>query len=456
MDVYEFLMQNVGMPIAERLKKWPVRKCLQELEESQWWSRAQLEEYQNETLRKLVRHSYDTVQYYRDVFESAKITPDDIKTIADLPKIPILTKDTLKANFPYKMASNKYDEKHVRIDCSSGSTGSPVKYWTSPEEKGFRWGCIYRWRRWTGWDLGRKYCNFGVIAEVAFKDKPLLAAIEKKLSRVLILQAKEMNPGNVGDFVQKIADFDPYLLKGHPSTCYYMARYMEDNGIKFNLPACICNGETLYPFIREYVEKQFGCGIHDDYGSEGIETAAQCSPTSKFHVSAEAVIPEIVDADGSPLPAGEEGRLVVTGLAKWAMPFLRYDTQDIATLSDKACSCGRGLPLLESIKGRIVDMSLSPSGKLITVYAFTPLFAKLGLEIDGWQVVHETPDQLVVKVVPRDELRSDTSTHITSTIKSFVGDDVAVELQTVKEIELTPAGKRRFFISKCSPYQNPS
>ena len=452
MDIYQFIVQRLGMPVVERVKGWPVRHYLAELEKSQWWSPSEIRELQNVTLRRMVRHAYDTVRYYRELFDSCKLKPDDIRTVDDLPKIPILSKETIKANYPAGMASNLFDERHVVIDASSGSTGEPVKYWTAPEEKGFSWGCLYRMRRWTGWDLGKKYCNFTVVAEVAFKRYPILAAIEKKLTRVLILQAKEMNAHTVGDFVRRIQRFDPYMLKGHPSTCYYMARYMKEHDIKFQLPACICNGETLYPFIREYVEERFGCGIHDNYGSEGIQTAGQCHPRSLYHISAEAVIPEVVDEHGNPLPAGKEGRLLVTSLGKWAMPFLRYDTQDVATLSDELCSCGRGLPLMQSVKGRIVDMSLSPSGKLISVYAFTPLFAALPEEVDSWQVVHESPSELRVKVVPRGGgLSSKTAKHIVDTAQAYVGDDVCVHLEIVDEIPMTPAGKRRFFISNC-PY----
>lgn len=450
MDIHEFIVKKLGMPAVERVKGWPVTRYLKELEESQWWSPQQLAEMQNEKLRTMVRHAYETVHYYRELFDSIGLRPDDIRTAADLPKIPILTKDVIKANYPDRMASSLFSAKDV-LECnSSGSTGSPVKYWTSLEEKGLMWGCIYRWRRWAGWDFGKKYVNFTNLAEVAFKNNPFLAGMEKKLTRVLILDARLMGAKNIASYVDQIIKFDPVMLKGHPSTCYYMANYMKEQGIKFNLKSCVCNGETLYPFIREAVEEQFGCGIHDDYGSEGIETAAQCSPRSKFHITSESVICEIVDEQGNPLPAGKEGRLVVTSLGKFAMPFLRYDTQDIASKSDELCSCGRGLPLLESLKGRVVDMSYSPSGKMISVYAFTPLFAELPEVVDGWQVVHEAPDHLVIKLVPRTKLDKSTERHILTAAHKYAGDDMNIDLEYVDEIPLTPSGKRRFFISKCS------
>lgn len=448
--MYEFLVQKIGMPVAERATGWPVSKYLRELEKSQWWTPDQLRELQNEKLRRMVRHAYDTVPYYKELFDSCKLHPDDIKTAEDLPKIPILSKDTIRAGFPDRMASSAYDPRTLITGKSSGSTGEPINYYLSKEEKGFKWACLYRAWRWTGYDFGKKYANFTVIAQVAFRDKPIMDWLERKMTRALILQAKDMNADNVADMVQQIRDFRPFLLKGHPSTCYYMARFMKEHDIKFDLKAIICNGETLYPFIREYVEERFGCGIHDIYGSEGIETAGQCRPGGGFHVCSEAVIPEIVERDGNPVPPGTEGRLIVTALDKWAMPFIRYDTQDAATMSTEPCSCGRGLPLLSSIKGRIVDMGLSPSGKLLSVYAFTPLFAK-SQGVDAWQVVQESPGELSVKIQPTPAFQKESLETIRQEIEAYVGDDVNVEIAVVDSIPLTPSGKRRFFISKC-PY----
>lgn len=453
MGLYEFTAREILMPVAERMKGWPVRKHLRSLEETQWWSPEQLRELQNEKLRAMIRHSYETVQYYRELFDAHKLTPDDIRTADDLPKIPILTKDTVKLNFPNdRMKSSAYDSKKLIVSSSSGSTGAPVSYYFSGYEKGFRWGCIYRWRRWTGWDIGKKWANLHVVPEVAFKKYPMLAAMEKKLNRLLVLPVRDMDQANVGQFVQDILDFDPYLIKSFPSVCYYMARYLKEHDMKLNVKACVCNGETLYPFIRELVEERFTPNVFDHYGSEGVETAAQCSPRGKFHISAEATITEIIDDQGNVLPPGSEGRLVVTALEKWAMPFIRYDTQDIATMAphDEVCGCGRGLPLLDSVRGRIVDVSVTPSGKLLTVYAFTYVFAALADQIDTWQVVHESPGELVLKVVARGQLKPETAKHLISTTQEYVGVDVNVRLEEVDFIPKTTGGKRRLFVTNCS------
>lgn len=451
MSMYECLIKNIAMPFAESIKGIPMSRYLRELEESQWWTPEQLKELQNEKLRKMIKHAYETVKYYRDIFDQHGLAPDDIKCVDDLPKLPILTKDMIRANFPDKLASNLYDPRSLLIGKSSGSTGEPLKYYLSKEEKAFKWACLYRMWRWAGYDFGKKYVNFTVIAQVAFRGMPVFESLERALTQVLILQAKDMNAENVADFVEQIQKFKPVVIKGHPSTCYYMARYMKEHGLKFdNLHATICNGETLIPYVRELIQDAFGCGIWDTYGSEGIETASQCCPTSGHHVSAEAVITEIVDRDGNPVPEGTEGRLIVTALDKWAMPFIRYDTQDAATMSSERCSCGRGLPLLSTVKGRLVDMGLSPSGKLLSVYAFTPLFAK-SPGIDAWQVVQEAPEELVVYIQPAFDFQNKIKDAVKKEIEAYAGSDVNVTVNIVENIPLTPSGKRRFFISKC-PY----
>ena len=255
---------------------------------------------------------------------------------------------------------------------------------------------------------------------------------------------------NVGDYIRQILKFDPYMLKGFPSTFYYLARHLHENGMKLNIKACFANGETLYPFMRDYIQEHFGCGIHDHYGSEGVETACQCDPRSKHHIASETVIPEIVDRDGNRVPPGTEGRFLVTSLSKWAFPFLRYDTQDVASLTDEQCFCGRGLPLIETIKGRIVDLSVTPSGKPLSVYAFHTLFAKAD-GIEAWQIVHESPSELIVRIVPGTGLKKETVDGIRTYMEDYCGDDVNVHIEEVTEIPLTSSGKRRYFISKC-PY----
>ena len=230
-----------------------------------------------------------------------------------------------------------------------------------------------------------------------------------------------------------------------------MRHFCDTLSLRFTgIHATICNGETLVPAVRELIEDRFGCGVWDTYGSEGIETASQCSPRSMHHISAEAVVTEIVDAQGNPVPLGTEGRLIVTALDKWAMPFIRYDTQDLASMTDKQCECGRGLPLLASVKGRMVDMGLSPSGKLLSVYAFTPLFATTP-GIDAWQVVQESAGELSVKIVPAASFDAATGGVVEKSVRDYAGEDVDVKVSLVDEIPLTPSGKRRFFISKC-PY----
>lgn len=437
------------MPLAERVKGWPVSRYLRELEESQWLSPSQLRELQNEKLQRMIRHAYDTVPYYRELLDGCRLVPDDIRCIEDLPKLPILTKQTIKDNFPDKMRSSAYDPSRLIVGKSSGSTGEPLKYYLTATEKAFKWACLYRMWRWAGYDFGKRYVNFTVIAQVAFRGVPFIEKIERSATRVLILQAKDMNAENVGDFARQIQDFHPVLIKGHPSTCYYMARYMADHDMKFTgIDATICNGETLVTAVRELIEDRFGCGVWDTYGSEGIETACQCSPRRMHHISAEAVVAEVVDAQGKPVPLGTEGRLIVTALDKWAMPFIRYDTQDVASMTDKQCECGRGLPLLASVKGRMVDMGLSPSGKLLSVYAFTPLFATTP-GIDAWQVVQESPSELSVRIVPAASFDAATVGVVEKSIRDYAGVDVDVKISMVDEIPLTPSGKRRFFISKC-------
>ena len=446
--MYSTLVKKLGLPIAEKIKRWPMSNYLAQLEESQWWTPGQLQAMQEEKMRAMIRHAYDSVEYYRSVFDERGLKPDDIKTLDDLPKLPILNKDSIRANFPDRIVSNKHDVGSLILGKSSGSTGEPLRYYLTHEEKAFKWACLYRMWRWAGYDFGKKYAIITVYTPSAFKNVPVMDLLERKVMRCLTLQTRDLNSDTVAGFVEAIQDFKPVILKGNPSTCYYIARYMKEHGSRFDVGATICNAETLVPCVRDYVQDVFGCGIYDTYGLEGMEAAAQCSPTSLHHLAAEAVIAEVVDENGDPLPPGTEGRLVLTALDKWAMPFIRYDTQDVAAIAAGACSCGRGLPLISNIKGRLVDIGVTPSGKFLSVFVFSPLFRDVE-GVDAWQVVQESPQEVSVNVKPTAKLTQETLDGILREIQDYVGDDVRVAMNKVDDIPLTPSGKRRFFISKC-------
>jgi len=447
MDLEKALIRRVLVPVAERIKRWPVRRYLRQLQESEWWSRDQLRELQEQKLRTMIRHAYDTAPFYRQLMDARKLQPDDIRTTDDLRKLPIVTKELIRASFPDGIVSSLYNIGDLIQLASSGSTGEPFKLVVSQDEQARRWATQFRNWAWGGYNLGERYINIGGFPHRAFKHRPLLRKIEERISFMTFLSAFELHAGNAEEYISRVTAFRPRMIYGYSSSLYYLAQVMQERGASLRLKCISTTGETLFPFQREPMESFYGCKVYDSYGGETMVVANQCGHGNTYHVNAESVIVEVVDADGNRCPPGVAGQVVLTDLNHFSMPFIRYNIQDVAVLSDRKCECGRQLPVMERIEGRLTDIGITPSGKSLVVHFFTGLFESYPVEVDSFQAVQESADHLVLTIVPGKGL-DQVEGQILRRTQEYVGQDVRVEIRRQDSIPLGPGGKRRLFVSR--------
>ncbi|MCE5324679.1 hypothetical protein LLG46_15395 [bacterium] len=448
MGTRDFVVKKIGLPVAERIKGWPVSSYLSELNKSQWWTPAQLTELQNDKLRRLVKHAYETVEFYREIFDSVSLTPSDIKCAQDLPKVPIINKALLKTNYPAKTISSEYDANELNVMASSGSTGEPFQFLMSDSEKAWKWASIARFWGWGGYELGDKYVNITRTPHRAFRNG-WLHRLEEAFSGMLAIDSFELFEGNAEKYARQILDFKPKMLRGHCSALHYLAQVLHDTEQKLQFQSVFTTGEKLYDFQREVMESVYGCRVHDHYGGESMEIACQCDHGKSYHINAENVIVEVVDAQGNPCTPGVRGELVITDLNQYSMPFIRYNIQDVGVLSSSLCSCGRGLPLLDEISGRVTDFAVTPSGKPVLMLVFTGMFLAMPVEVKAFQIVQEKIDLFNINIVPGIDFES-VRDKILHQAHDYLGDDVTVNIVIVDKIPLTAGGKRRLFVSKCS------
>ena len=392
-------IRHIGFPLAETVKHWPLRRYLNDLQESQWLSPAQIRDVQNQKLVRLMEHAYATVPFYRDTLDQRGLKPKDIQGVDDLPKLPILTKNAIRAAFPDRMVSSSFDQNALVLMSSSGSTGEPFKYYLSQDEKARKWAGLFRFWTWAGWELGDRYATLGGFPLQAFKGKSIMSALEGRFSGVLSIPAFNLYDHNAREHVDKLVAFKPCMLRGYASSLHHLATILEKRGEQIELNAVCSTGETLFDFQRELVEQVFQTKVYDGYGGEGMEVAGECD-RGKLHINDESLIVEIVDPEGNRCAPGTPGQIVLTDLNRISMPFIRYNIQDIASVSDEQCSCGRGLTVMDDLSGRLTDVGITPSGKVIVVHFFTGLFMKLAPKVESFLVVQEQPDTLVVSIVP--------------------------------------------------------
>lgn len=454
--MYNLIARHILAPVLDFSRGTRTLKCLKELEESQWWSRDKILELQNQRLRQLVRHAYDNVPYYRRLFDERALKPKDIECSEDLVKLPILNKRLIRSNFDNLMAQG-FPAKELIPNATGGSTGEPLSFYSTRNDL-HNWGfaAAQRAYRWAGNEIGEKCAWLRWMRPYRSKMEKLRETAARFFERILLLNPIEMSVESLPLFIRKLEDFQPTILQGYPSAIYLLARFMEREGKPRLRPkAIITTSEQLYDYQRDLFSKVFQCETYSHYSSWEVHAiATECPEHSGYHIAAENVIVEIADDEGESVPVGEEGRVLITNLHNYAMPFIRYDMGDVGVGSDKTCPCGRGLPLLAALSGRTTDVIITRSGKSIPGTALPWRFlASLGVE--QFQIVQETYERVVVKLVLGREYPQEHADRLTREIISryrpIFGEDVDIAIEFVDQIPSTGAGKRRVVVSNLPP-----
>ncbi|MFC1979901.1 phenylacetate--CoA ligase family protein [Chloroflexota bacterium] len=450
--MYNFIARHMLASVLDFSRGTRTMKCLEELEKSQWWSRDKILELQNQRLRQLVRHAYDNVPYYRRIFDKRALKLSDIECSEDLVKLPVLTKKLIKDNFD-NLTARGFPSKKIIRSATAGSTGEPLRFYSTRNDWR-NWGnaAYLRAYGWSGYEIGDKR----VDVSGRNPDHSALKVIRYRaiefFERVVLLDVKEMSVGNMTLLTGKLDNLQPEFINGYPTAIYLLARFIQrEGGPRLRPRAVITVSEQLYDYQRELFRKVFQCETYSHYDSwEMHAIATECSEHSGYHIAAENVIVEAVSDEGNPVLFGEEGKILVTNLHNYAMPFIRYDIGDVGAISDQVCSCGRGLPLLSKLSGRTTDVILTRSGRCIPAMAL-PWGFLADLDIEQLQIAQESYEKVVVKLVLDHELPQSRLDEITREIirqwRPQLGENMDINIELVDQIPLTRAGKHKMVIS---------
>ena len=440
MSFYNWLTENIVLPLSDIALGRSISKHIKFLEKSQWWSPNELKEYQNEKLRAIIKHSYENVPYYHELFNKRKLEPTDIKTTDDLLKLPILTKEIIRKNFPHNIVAKNIPRKQMMLGGSSGSTGEPLQYYITKDAYSFNLACNIRGWRWFGFRMGDRYIKLSQNPREGFLNK-----LQDKVQRCEYVLSQSLTQQDIKDIVELIRKSKAKIVRGYPSTLYVLANYIKSNGITDIKPIGLTTtGEILFPHMRQLIESQFHCSIFDAYSGEGGANVFECETHEVYHVSCEYAFTEIID-NGERLETEGKGEVVSTNFWNYAVPFIRYNVKDIAVLGNKKCSCGRGLPVIEKIEGRDSDILITPSGKHLIVHYFTGYFEWVNT-VDQFQVIQDEKDKLTLLLIPNDKFNDEVKNKIQSDVSEYIGSDMKLEIRIVDDIPLTRSGKRRFVI----------
>jgi phenylacetate-CoA ligase len=448
--MYTALVSSLLFPLHERLKRHDSVALRRQMEESQWWPRARLEALQLERLRALLADVTRHVPYYRDLFRERGIDVADVRSLADLRRLPLLTKSAIRS---HTEALKREGAGGLSRFNTGGSSGEPLIFFIGKERVSHDVAAKWRATRWWGVDIGdREMVVWGSPIELNVQDR--LRRWRDRVLRTELLPAFEMSEPKLEAFVDAIRARRPRMLFGYPSALSYIALHAERHGRRMDdlgIRVAFVTSERLYDEQRTTIERVFGCRVANGYGGRDAGFIAHQCPHGGMHLTAEDLIVETVDADGLPVARGEAGEVVVTHLATRDFPFIRYRTGDVAVLDDAVCACGRGLPMLREIQGRTTDFVVSSDGTVMHGLALIYVVRDLP-GVQGFRILQESLRRLEVQVVPGESFDAAVVVPLIERgMRQRLGQDVEVEVRLVERIAPEKSGKFRYVVSRVAP-----
>ena len=415
--------------------------------------REKILEIQNEKIVKQVKYVYENVKYYRDLMDEKGVTPDDIKSVDDIKKLPLLSKSDLRECYPYGLLAT--DLKNcVRIQSTSGTTGKRVvAYYTQHDV-----------------DLWEECCARAIVAVGGTNEDVCHVAYGYGLftggagihggSHKVGCLTLPMSSGNTDRQIQFMMDLGSTILCCTPSYAAYIGESLKEAGYKpedNKLKAGIFGAEPWTEEMRKHIEESLGIKAYDIYGLTEISgpgVAFECSEQSGMHINEDHFYVEIIDPDtGEVLPEGSKGELVFTCLDKEAFPLLRYRTRDICVLSREKCPCGRTHVKMTKPMGRSDDM-LIIRGVNVFPSQIEEVLLKIGNGITpNYQIIVDrvnNTDTFDIDVELDENMFTDdvksiekVEKHIVSELRSVLGIGVKVHLVNPKSITRSEGKAKR-------------
>ena len=461
MSIYSCLDKHLLLPIADILMSRGVTKEWKVMQTAENYSEDELLGLQNKRLQMLVQHCYAHVPYYRNLFKSLSLQPDDIKTREDLCKLPVLTKQIIRDHYDELIADNISDDKALN-GSTGGSTGTPLKFKKDVQTWNMAWASSFRAWEWYGYHLGEKMFTLGGNSLVK-KTKGISAKdmFDKVIMRNLKRSSSEVDDEAMRKHYEAFMRYKPVAMRGYASSLVIFARYIEKNKLQLHqLRLVLTTGEMLMPDYRETIERVFNCKVYDAYGAgDGGIAAHECLLQQGMHLSEERCVVEITDKEGNVLPDGQTGYVCATDLGNYAFPFLRYHVGDMAYIKPEKCFCGRASRVLGQVMGRAgrllynkQGVPLSPTMLPFMLYPekdyHNPTSVEVYNKIDRFQFRQDKEGNIrvLLKLKNPNEEKSQFDYIITNCQDHFVDSKVSVEF--VEEIPTLPSGKEDYCVSE--------
>jgi len=448
---------------AVRGLRWPpmhagpraVRLALQfQLENSQWWPAQELQARQLQQLEVLLAFAAANSPYYRERLAGHPALAEEPLTLEAWRTVPLLTRKDVQAHGE-RLHSERRPADHGRVFTtqSSGSTGRPVRVRKTQVANHFWKAFAMRQHLWHCPDFSGKLGairytqSAGAVPPRGIERKGWGSGPDGLIETGPLTMIKSSVP--VADQADWLVRQDPAYLLTYPSIVLELARHFRREGMRLpGLRQVWTLGEAVGDQVRAACRETFGVGIHDAYSSEEVGyIAVQCPEHEHYHVMSEGVMLEVLDEQDRPCAPGETGRVVLTPLQNLATPLIRYAIGDYAEVGEP-CPCGRGLPVVTRIHGRVRNMARLPDGRVIRPSVGITDFEKVA-KIEQAQIVQKEPDRILLRLVAPQPLDARQQEKISKIVReNLAWLKMRVEFEYLDEIKRGARDKFEDFVSE--------
>jgi len=413
-------------------------------------SKDDLKEFNKLYLKRLLLHASKHVLYYHCLLKNADVVNGETVNLSNFNKIPILTKEIIRSA---ELISDDYLTRRWYYNFSGGSTGEPTKFMQD-----------LTYSRWYNATIDFYYKDMLDIDEINVKKIELWgsprdlfkgtigikAKIGNWLTNTVLLNSFRMTEADMAKYLKTINLYKPDLIRGYAGSLFELCRFAEAKNVKIYTPKIVVSSaETLNNEMREKIESVFGTKLYDFYGSrETASLAGECR-CGLMHIFEFNDYIEILDEYDQPVKEGEEGRIIVTNLHNYSMPFIRYEIGDMAMLGPNKCECGNILPTLERIYGRIEEQFIRKDGGIVIGYYFVHLMGVVLNKgfIKKFQVIQEDYDKIRILVILNKIFPDVEKKDIEDKIRLQMGQYCKIIWDFVDDIPKAKSGKYLYTIS---------
>ena len=398
----------------------------------------ELRKLQESKLRAVIEHAYRNVPYYQTLFHSAGLAPQDVRTLEDLARVPITSKEALRAVGVEGALARGVDPSTCEVMRTSGSTGKPFASYHSHREATMQ-----------------TMVGFRALLTAGVRPTDRLAGLRPRLqppslmTRLGLYRSYRVSRSLVPEEqVRLLRMVQPTVLRIAPSRLRAILHVVDYRISEIARPRMlITSGEVLDEGLKTRVLADLDVDFFNFYVStEFAELASDCPAHEGLHVNADQLIIECVDDDGQPVEPGQPGTVAVTNLCGYTMPFIRYCLGDICTPIGDRCSCGSSFPLISAPLGRQDDVLRLPSGKILSTTGLGLIMMKLD-EVDQYRFIQESPARIVLQLVLRKHLGEDRLAQVRNQVLDYLREPLSLDVEILPQL---PEEKTKFriFVSR--------